>query len=196
MEELRRTERIRVRDPQELQQVVSEQLPALLRGARATGLDRARAEEAVQAALLIFLEKADQFDGRARVGTWLFGILYKKIAETRRSAARQQQLEDIDAVMEQRFDANGAWAHPPLPADSGLVREEIRRWIEECMDTLPERHRLAFVLREVEQLKTVEICKILEVTADNLGVILYRGRNSLRECLEARGIRRSSDAAL
>jgi RNA polymerase sigma-70 factor (ECF subfamily) len=47
---------------------------------------------------------------------------------------------------------------------------------------------MAFVLREVEGLDTDEVCKILEVTRTNLGVLFHRVRNRLRECLEAKGI--------
>ena len=35
-----------------------------------------------------------------------------------------------------------------------------------------------------------EICNILDVSRTNLGVLLYRGRNGLRECLEAKGVKR------
>ena len=31
------------------------------------------------------------------------------------------------------------------------------------------------------------MCKILDVTRTNLGVLLYRARNRLRECLESKG---------
>ncbi len=48
--------------------------------------------------------------------------------------------------------------------------------------------RMAFVLREVEGMNIQEICKILEVTRTNLGVLLHRVRNRLRKCLEAKGI--------
>ena len=34
-----------------------------------------------------------------------------------------------------------------------------------------------------------EICKILDVSRTNLGVLLYRSRNRLRECLETKGFR-------
>ena len=47
---------------------------------------------------------------------------------------------------------------------------------------------MGFNLREIEGMDTEEICKILEVTRTNLGVLLDRVRNRLRECLEARGI--------
>ena len=47
---------------------------------------------------------------------------------------------------------------------------------------------MAFVLREVEELTTEEICNVLEITPTNLGVMMYRVRNRLRECLEALGV--------
>jgi DNA-directed RNA polymerase specialized sigma24 family protein len=55
---------------------------------------------------------------------------------------------------------------------------------------------MAFMLREVESFSTPEICKILQVTRTNLGVLLHRVRNRLRECIEAKGLRSSYDAEL
>ncbi len=40
------------------------------------------------------------------------------------------------------------------------------------------------MLREVLELETDEICKELAITANNLWVMLYRARMSLRQCLE------------
>lgn len=57
----------------------------------------------------------------------VFGILYRKISETRRKLGKDRQIEDID-----------------------------------------------------------EVCKILEVSNTNLGVMLFRLRNRVRECLEAK----------
>jgi len=50
---------------------------------------------------------------------------------------------------------------------------------------------MAFILREVENLATDEICRILDVNRNHLGVLLYRGRNQLRECLEIRQVNRA-----
>ena len=65
-----------------------------------------------------------------------------------------------------------------------------------CLDEVPDRQRLAFVLREVEGFETEEICNILQVSANNLGVLLFRARNRLRECLESKGMKGSEDARL
>src|SRR5687767_15768661 len=95
--------------------------------------------------------------------------------------------------MEARFDATGAWVRPPRGPDGALAVAEMRRELASCLDELPDRQRLAFALREVEDMTTEEVCNILEVSANNLGVLLFRARNGLRECLEAKGFEGSRD---
>ncbi len=179
--------RIRNRDPEALRSVVEAYLGQVLRAARGAGLDLQEAEEVVQATFTTFLETAQRFEGRSAVRTWLFGILYRKISEARRGRVSAQRVDDIDDVMESRFRANGSWARPPRPADADTWHREIRGAIDECLGNAPPAQRMAFVLREVEELTTEEICNILQITPTNLGVMMYRVRNRLRECLEARG---------
>ena len=180
---------IRQRDPAAIREVVHAFLPQILRAAAGAGLEGQLAEDVAQSTFLTFLETAHRFEGRSQVRTWLFGILYKKIAEARRKAGREQAMEDIDAVFERQFDANGSWIQPPRPVDAELYASELQREIEGCLDTVATKQRMAFVLREVEELDTKEICKILDVTRTNLGVLLHRARTRLRECLETQGSR-------
>lgn len=189
-------EAIRRRDTSVLESVVREVIPGLLRSARAAGLSRDRAEDTVQATLLVFVARAEDFDGRARVSTWIHGILLRKIQESRKAVRREEREEAIDRVVEARFDATERWSRPPRGPLEALVRGEFRAELESCLGDLSDRQRLAFTLREVEGFETREICKILEVTANNLGVLLYRARNGIRECLEAKGYRGSSDAEM
>ena len=79
---------------------------------------------------------------------------------------------------------------PPRPVDALGRDREAGESIETCLETLPERQKDAFLIREVDGLETPEICNVLEVTATNLGVMLFRARNRLRECLESLGIER------
>ena len=74
---------IRSRDPAAIREVVRAYLPQILRAAAGAGLDGQVAEDVAQSTFLTFLETAHRFEGRSRVRTWLFGILYRKIAETR-----------------------------------------------------------------------------------------------------------------
>jgi RNA polymerase sigma-70 factor (ECF subfamily) len=174
--------------------VVREQLPILLRGARAAGLTLEAAEDAVQTTFLTFFRRCHEFDGRARVGTWLYGILIRKISETRRGLTRENAAEDIDEVVESRFDAAGRWVRPPRGPDAELATKETMRHLAECLEWLSVRQRLAFGLRELEDQSPEEVCKALEVSRNNLGVLIFRARNRLRECLEQKGVEGSSDA--
>ena len=52
---------------------------------------------------------------------------------------------------------------------------------------MPGRLARAFALREIDELDSEEVCKILGITATNLGVMLYRCRMQLRRCIERKG---------
>lgn len=185
------SKRIRAKDPAALQVVVEAYLSQIFRAARGAGLALERAEEVTQSTFATFIEKAAGFEGRSHVRTWLFGILYHKIAEERRHLSRDQHMDEIDEVVEQRFSVSGMWVNPPQSVDLQLYSSEIREIFEDCLETVPTQQRMAFVLREVEGFSSDEICKILDITHTNFGVLMYRVRNRLRECLEARGVKQT-----
>lgn len=184
--------RVRHGDREAMRSAVRAYLPQVLRAARGAGLDSAEAEEVTQRTFTTFIEKAGRFEGRSSVRTWLFGILYRKIFERRRELARDGRQEELDEAFASRFDDAGRWIRPPHPApDAALAAKETRRQISECLDQAPVRQKASFLLREVEGFSTAEIGEILGMTRSNVGVTLHRVRNSLRECLETRGLRGS-----
>jgi RNA polymerase sigma-70 factor (ECF subfamily) len=179
--------KIRDRDPDAIQEVVHKYLPQILRAALGAGLDKPFAEDVTQSTFATFIESAHRFEGRSHVRTWIFGILYKKIAEIRRKLKRDRETDDIDEVFEQRFTSGGFWTKPPAPVDARVFEQEVRKGIDDCLEEVPSKQKMAFVLREIEEMDSEQICNILEVTRTNLGVLLHRVRNRLRECLEEKG---------
>jgi RNA polymerase sigma-70 factor (ECF subfamily) len=154
--------------------------------------DGEAAEEVVQQAFLAALQHTDQFAGKGSERAWLLGILKRKIVDFIRQRRRSTTLADDDASDLSRalFDRNGSWK-PELrsagyqPLDS-LEREEFWRILRGCLDTLPSRQADVFVLREMDDRSTEEICKDLEITASNLWVLLYRARLRLSNCMKSR----------
>lgn len=182
--------RLRCKDEATLQRLMTDYLPQVYRAARGTGLSVQNAEDAAQSTFVTFIEKIADFEGRSHIRTWLFGILYRKISEMRRSAQREEMAEDIEGVMEDRFKTNGFWATPPRATDQRVFDQDVREHLDDCLDGVASEQRLAFVLREVEEMDSQEICQTMNVSRSNLGVLLYRGRNKLRECLEKRSLTR------
>ncbi len=179
---------VQAQDHEALEAVVNAYLPQIVRAARGAGLSAVTADDVAQETFITFFEKSPTFEGRSKIRTWIFGILYRKIAEARRSVKRSNEMDDIDEIVDQRFNADGKWISPPRPVDQELYESEVMGLLDDCLETVPDQQRMAFVLREVEDMETPEICNVLDVTSTNLWVLLFRARNRLRECLESKGV--------
>ena len=167
----------------------------LLRVARLQLRDEALAEDVVQETLLAALSGSG-FSGKSSLRTWLTGILKHKIVDAIRRKQREPMvvsafgdadseldIEDFDGL----FKENGGWETKPAEwgdPDAALSRRQFFDIMDLCLEKLPPNTARVFIMREVMELETDEICKELTITANNLWVILYRARMSLRECLE------------
>lgn len=182
--------RLQTRETAAVERVVEAYLPQLLRTARGMGFTREEGEDLAQGAFTSLIESLGRFEGRSHIRTFLFGIFYNKVSEHLRRVEKSRREDDIDQIMESRFDDKGAWRQPPADLEREFLSQEAGRIIAECLEELPQTQRVAFYMREVDGMETEELCKKLEITATNLGVLLFRARNRLRECLEAHGIER------
>lgn len=157
--------------------------------------DPGRAEDFVQEALLAALRSADRYQGRSSERTWLAGILKHKLLDHFRKAGRETNFSDLEFYgpeEDQTFEnqafpdhwnnasAPGEWAE----AGAALDREEFWRVFQRCSGKLPERVARVFLLREVDDISSEEICATLNISPNNLWVMLHRARLALRRCLE------------
>lgn len=179
-------ERVRARDHGTLEEVVQRYSTTLLRAAFGLGFSDELGEELVQRVWTTFFEVAPRFEGRSHLRTFLFGILYHKASEMRRQANRPDAPDPIDAFMEEKFGSRGHYMKDPVDPERFAIALQTGEFIKECLDGLPAPQRLAFWLREVEGEETEAICKVFDVSVTNLGVMLFRARNKLRECLEGK----------
>ncbi|MBK7890672.1 MAG: sigma-70 family RNA polymerase sigma factor [Bdellovibrionales bacterium] len=179
-------EKLRKRDPVALEALVRQHTKHLYKACLGLGFNEVEAEDVMQSVWITFFNVVAQFDGRSTVRTFLFGILYNKASEHRRQVARAEATENIEDVLDSHFDSKGHWiaAHSPVHPDKFLESTQTMSLIARCLELLPSNQKMAFLLKEVEDEMTDEICKILSVTATNLGVLLFRARVQLRECVD------------
>jgi RNA polymerase sigma-70 factor, ECF subfamily len=183
-------ERLRRRDPAAWEAIVDAYLPQLLRAGRGMGFSPDEAQDLAQSVFLALMESIGRFEGRSHLRTYLFGIFYNKVSEYLREKQKTDQSDPIEEVMESRFDLKGRWREPPADIEESVFGREVGQMIRDCLENVPRAQRVAFYLREVEEMKTEEICKKMAVTGTNLGVMLFRARNRLRECLEKKGLKK------
>lgn len=155
--------------------------------------NEAAAEDMVQETFLAAFKSRANFTGQSSERTWLVGILKHKMMDYFRKISRERTETDVnsaDSTAASFFDERGMWKMDDAPSEwtmepgAALEQKEFIKTLEDCMGKLPARLSHAFTLVEREELKGEEACKILNVTATNLYVILYRARMLLRKCLE------------
>lgn len=179
-------EKLKDRDHVTVEIVVKAYTEQLYRGALGLGFDPTQAGEVVQSVWVTFFDVVSGFEGRSHVRTFIFGILYNKASELRRENKKFDSKDPVEEVLENRFDERGHWKRPPIDPEQFLLASETMELIEKCLDKLPVNQRMAFCLKEIDEHGSSDICNILSITTTNLGVLLYRAKNGLRECIEGK----------
>jgi len=172
---------------------VEEHGDALFRFALLRVKDPNVAEDLVQETFLSALKGIGGFKGGSTLRTWMVGILKHKIIDHFRKGKPEILASDLSTMeseseterldrADQRQKKPSVWHADP---DKLLENKEFWDAFLSCLDGLPDAHRRAFALREIDGVKGAEICKILNITSTNLWVILHRARGKLQKCLDA-----------
>ncbi|HMI93075.1 MAG TPA: RNA polymerase sigma factor [Polyangiales bacterium] len=101
--------------------------------------------------------KLSEFEGRARVTTWLFGICQRVASDYRRSAPIRREIATDAAELDLQRGSQAA------PSAQTEMRQQAHA-AEAILNKLPEAQRLVFVLFELEELSGEEIAETLAIS--------------------------------
>lgn len=154
------------------------------------------AEDLVQETFISAFKSYDSFQQKSKASTWLIAILKNKIIDHYRKKVREYKKESLDELSEvgEFFTDKGKWKKEQRPQDwnfdsiNQIEQEEFYTTLQKCLQRLNEIHRIAFVMKHMEDVDTSEICKELDITASNYWVIMHRAKLQLRKCLETNWI--------
>jgi len=145
------------------------------------------AEDVTQQTFLSALEGLSSFRGDASFSTWLLRIAShaalkvirkRKGLETVSLEAATEESEGFDHIPHPEYIAD--WRQSP---EQLVERHETQRLLDEALDRLDEKHRLVFLLRDVEGFSIRETAEALGLSEANTKVRLLRARLQLREQL-------------
>ncbi len=143
------------------------------------------AEDVTQQTFLSALENLGRFRGEASFSTWLLRIATHaalKIIRKRKgldTVSLEEATEgtnDTDAAPHPEYIAD--WRQSP---EELVHKNEVKRLLDEALDHLDEKHRIVFLLRDVEGLSVKETAEALRLSDANIKVRLLRARLQLRE---------------
>lgn len=157
----------------------------------------AEAEDAVQETILRAWQRADMFEGRASLRTWLYKIATNICLDMRRAPQRRCLPMDLSAPGQVPDAPNTLTTHPeptwvgPIadanlaasadPADTAVMRESIRLAFITALQVLPPRQRVILILRDVLTWSAQECADLLDSSVASVNSALARARKTLTQ---------------
>lgn len=131
-------------------------------------------EDAMQIAYINAYQHLADFEHRSAFGTWLTRIMLNQCYEQK----RQMQRRLANSVQTEQYIIMNT------PSNQ-LINKELGNMLEQAIAQLPDKYRLVFILREIENLSVQETCATLDIEASNVKVRLNRAKSMLRTHLNS-----------
>ena len=137
-------------------------------------------EDVMQDAYVRAYRHLADFAGRSQFSTWLTRIAVHEAFARLRHGKRIQQFDDEST-------GGGADMIPATSIDPEhhSSNAELGALLEEAILSLPENLRTVLMLRDVEELSTIETAEALSISEENVKTRLHRGRALVRKKLYA-----------
>jgi len=142
------------------------------------------APDVLQDTFLRVYQHLASFRGESQFRTWLYRIASNTALMHRRAATRRP-VEPLDVFLP-RFNADGQHAGTPADlqvashADELLDRQFLAQKARDVIARLPDGYRDAFVLRDLEELSTEDVARILGIAPAAVRQRVHRARLMLR----------------
>ncbi len=132
--------------------------------------DEMEVEDAMQVSHIKAYEHLAGFENRSSFGTWLTKIMMNECLAQKNKKLRLKN-------MEEKHHQNSLSMTTPAHL---LMNKELNGVLETAIAGLPEKYRMVFVLREVEDLSVKETAEVLMLEESNIKVRLNRAKTMLR----------------
>lgn len=148
------------------------------------------AKDLVQETFLNAYRGLTRFRGDAKISTWLYTIASRACLRMRRkrkgAPERELSLEEFIPSSEGEFRLQ--IPIEGVTPEQALENKELREALDQAINKLPNKYRMALVLRDMEGLSAGEAGAVMGLSERALKSRLHRARLFVRRELSARGV--------
>lgn len=140
------------------------------------------AEDISQQVFVRVWKSASRYQPNAKFTTWLFTITRNLVF----NEIRRRQRKPVVSLDEREEEH-----HVPTTVDTGMrpdessLHDELAAAVDAAIQQLPEKQRMAVVLRRYDEMPYEEIGEILNLSLSAVKSLLFRARAQLKENLKA-----------
>jgi len=138
------------------------------------------ARDSTQDVFLKAFQHIGDFKGRSKFSTWIISIAVNTGTELLRRRRPTESLDDTDEESSFRPRQIRSWVDDP---EQQLAKAQMNDLVRQAVLRLPEKYRIALLLRDINQIPTEEAASALNLTVPALKARVLRGRLMLRESL-------------
>lgn len=136
-------------------------------------------EEIINDTMMVVWEKADKFEGRSKVSTWIMGIAYRRMMKSYR---RFERMHEREAEYAER-------QHAGFDDDETLAQDNqselTQDWLQKAMSHLSGEQRLLLEFVYYCGYSCNEIATITDLPTGTVKTRLYQARQQLKRTLPA-----------
>ena len=189
------TQRPAIREPDEFDRLYRDHVDLIYRYAHRLCGEAESAKDLVQETFLNAYRGLKDFRGESQVSTWLYTIASRACIRMRRKRKGQPEhelsLDEFVPTSEGEFRLQIPM--DGLSPEEALQNKELRQALDQAIEKLPKKYRMALVLRDMEGLSAKEVGTIMGVNERAVKSRLHRARLFVRRELSAHGITHHDD---
>ncbi len=136
--------------------------------------DRDLAEDVIQNVFEKTMDREKNLKDHPNLAGWLVKSLKNEVLMHFRKNGRMEALDGLDQI--------------PQSQSNSLEQQESQQIIFRLVEELPEKQKMIFHLREVEEMSYEEIAGFMEISLEQVKVNLHRARKTMRNKLINQGI--------
>lgn len=140
------------------------------------------AEDIAQQVFVRIWKSAKRYQPQAKFTTWLFTITRNLVF----NEMRRRQRKPSVSINEREDDFHiGTPDDPSKTPDATALQNELEITVDRAIQDLPEKQRMAVILRRYEEMPYEEIGEILKLSLPAVKSLLFRARVQLKESLQS-----------
>lgn len=139
--------------------------------------NREEAEEVSQDTFIKIFNSLNKFKGDSKFSTWIYKIAYNTCLDRLKKNKKEENnisIDEFSAHLIKTMDT----------ALSALEEKERKQTIQNCLNLLPSEENFLLTLYYFDDQSLEEIGKIMDITANNAKVKLFRSRQKLAVILK------------
>ena len=146
--------------------------------------DRISSDDLAQEVFVrVFVHRRNYRRG-SKFSTWLFTIAANLAKNEIRRRVRRRNWFSLDALQEVLSDSTMQLADPAEGQDVALQRGQLQQSVGRAIAAVPEKYRIALVLRDIEGLAYEEIAEVLGIPGGTVRSRINRARGMLKRKLQ------------